>query len=110
MQDSRLKTLMVALSLGAIATAGAQTYAPTTGDVADTAAPASMPQPLLVVPAPTDASADVPAFVPIPDTTAVILLAPAAPPTGIDSRADSKCRSTAVNDYWDCVNSSNGGQ
>ena len=108
MQDSSLKTLLLALSLGAVATAGAQTYVPATGDTADTVggAPASMTLP----PAPVDTSADVPAIVPIPDTSTVIFLAPGVPPTGIDSRADSKCRSVAVNEYWDCVNSSNAGQ
>ena len=111
MQNPKLRSLLLALSLGAVTAAGAQTYGPATGDAmppGDT-----MSQPLnapLVAPAPVDTSADVPAIVPIPDTSTVIFLAPAVPPTGIDSRADSKCRSVAVNDYWDCVNSSNAGQ
>ncbi len=106
MQNPKLKSLLLALSLGVAAAAGAQTYGPATGD--------TMPQPLLTAPpaAPAPAtSADVPAIVvPIPDTTTVILTVPEVPPTGIDSRADSKCRSVAVNNYWDCVNSSNAGQ
>ena len=115
MQAPTLKTLLLALSLGAVAAAGAQTYGPATGDTSgnDSAAPASMPQPLLnsppVAPAPAD-SADVPAIVPIPAETILILRVPDVPPTGIDSRADLKCRSVAVNTYWDCVNSSNAGQ
>ena len=37
MQGSKLKVLLVALSLGAVTAAGAQTHVPATGDVADTA-------------------------------------------------------------------------
>jgi hypothetical protein len=73
------------------------------------APPASISQPLLnspsVAPAPVDTSADVPRFVPIQDETTVILLLPVVPSCSSDSRAESKCRSVAVNDYWDCVNS-----
>jgi hypothetical protein len=121
MQGLELKILLTALSLGAVATAGAQTYVPASPDSAN-----SPSQPLLlvvpadaVVPAdnalPPDTSTRAPVIVPsATEESTVILLVPAAPttedgrPSGIDPRADAKCRNAAVGSYWDCVNSYNG--
>jgi len=39
-----------------------------------------------------------------------VIIAPSVPPTGIDAKADAKCRGAGVNSYWECVNSYNAGQ
>ena len=108
MQAPNLKILLLAISLGAVASAGAQTYTP---------APDSSAQPVLNPPSPAPAApvTDIAPAAPGADTT-VIMLAPTAPanpdgtPSGLDSRADSKCRNIGVNEYWNCVNSYNGQQ
>jgi len=109
MQRSKLKTLFMALSLGAVATAGAQTYGPATGDTSGTAPvpPAAMPS---NSPAIAPSTTDNAVVAPSTNETTVIIRAPAVPPTGIDARADAKCRSAGVNSYWECVNSYNGSQ
>ena len=106
MQGHKLKTLFLALSLGAVASAGAQTYGPATG-AADNNGSVTQP---MYVPAPSDSVTDAPAIPSRTDQTGVIVVVPVVPPSGVDSRADSKCRNVAPNAYWDCVNSYNGGQ
>jgi hypothetical protein len=109
MQRSKLRTFLLALSLGAVATAGAQTYGSATGDASDkaTVPPATMPSNSpAIAPSTTDNTVAVPST----NETTVIIRAPAVPPTGIDARADAKCRSAGVNSYWECVNSYNGSQ
>jgi len=116
MRCPKLKTLLLALSLGAVAGAGAQTYGPATGDTSgnSTDTPAAMPlNSPSIAPAPTDTTVVVPStdtvIVPSTDETTVII-APSVPPTGIDAKADAKCRGAGVNSYWECINSYNAGQ
>ncbi len=119
MQAPKLKVLLMALSLGAVASAGAQTYVPAsppdTGNATSQPSPTAVPDAAMPADsAAPNASANRPATVPsATEESTVILLVPAAPttedgrPSGIDSRADSKCRNAPVNAYWDCVNSYN---
>ena len=116
MQRLKLKTLLVALALGAVAGAGAQTYGPATGDTSGNSpgAPAAMP---LNSPSSAPAPADTTVVAPSADTVVVpstnettVIVAPSVPPTGIDAKADTKCRGAGVNSYWECVNSYNAGQ
>jgi hypothetical protein len=77
----RLTAFLAALALGAAASAGAQTVIQATPDPPP---PPSGGDTLLVVP---------PTATPVPDPA-----------------ADAKCRAVIPADYWDCVNSHNGGQ
>jgi hypothetical protein len=82
MQRTKLTAFLAALALGAAVSAGAQT-------VVIQAAPSDTPLPaggdtLLVIP---------PTATPVPDPA-----------------ADAKCRAVVPGDYWDCMNSHNGGQ
>ena len=76
----RLTVFLAALALGAAASAGAQTVIQATPDLP----PPSGGDRVLVVP---------PIATPVPDPA-----------------ADAKCRAVIPADYWDCVNSHNGGQ
>jgi hypothetical protein len=116
MQRLKLKTLLVALSLGAVAGAGAQTYGPATGDTSGNSpgTPATMPlNSPSMAPPPADTTVVAPStdtvIVPSTEETTVIV-APSVPPTGLDAKADAKCRGAGVNSYWECVNSYNAGQ
>ena len=80
MQRTKLTVFLAALALGAAASAGAQTVIQATPDVP----PPSGGDTLLVVP---------PTATPVPDPA-----------------ADAKCRAVMPADYWDCINSHNGGQ
>ncbi|HSS71110.1 MAG TPA: hypothetical protein VLQ46_10735 [Casimicrobiaceae bacterium] len=81
MQRTKLTAFLAVLALGAAASAGAQTVV-------------------------IEATPDTP-----PPTSGDVLVV--VPPTATpvpDPAADAKCRAVAPIDYWDCVNSHNGGQ
>ena len=81
MQRTKLTAFLAALALGAAASAGAQSVIQATPD---TPPPPSGGDTLLVIP---------PTATPVPDPA-----------------ADAKCRPVLSADYWDCMNSHNGGQ
>ena len=91
MQRTKLTVFLAALALGAAASAGAQTVIVATPDT---------PQPTsgntVVVAPPTSG-----------DT--LLVVPPTATPAP-DPAADAKCRGLIAAEYWDCVNSHNGGQ
>ena len=81
-QSTTLSMLLSALAFGVAASAGAQTVV--AQPAPDTLPPPSNSQTQIVVP---------PTPTPVPDPA-----------------ADAKCRDVRPADYWDCVNSHNGGQ
>lgn len=81
-QATKLSMLLSAVAFGIAASAGAQTVV--VQPTPDTLPPPSGSQTLIVVP---------PTPTPVPDPS-----------------ADTKCRNVLPADYWDCVNSHNGGQ
>ena len=89
----RLTVFLAALALGAAASAGAQTVIQATPDLP----PPSGGDTVVVVPAPPSGG----------DT--LLVVPPTATPVP-DPAADAKCRAVIPADYWDCMNSHNGGQ
>ena len=80
MQRTKLTVFLAALALGAAASAGAQTVIQAAPDT------------------PPSTSGDT-----------LVVIPPTATPTP-DPAADAKCRQVAPAEYWDCMNSHNGGQ
>ena len=81
-QATKLSMLLSAVAFGIAASAVAQTVV--VQPAPDTLPPSSDSQTLIVVP---------PTATPVPDPA-----------------ADAKCRNVVPAEYWDCVNSHNGGQ
>jgi len=88
----RLTAFLAALALGAAASAGAQTVVQATPDTP----PPSGGDTVVVVPPPSGG-----------DT--LLVVPPTATPVP-DPAADAKCRAAMPSNYWDCMNSHNGGQ
>ena len=93
-QVTRLSTLMAALAFGIAGSASAQTVV--VQPAPDTVVVQPPPDAVVVRPAPSS------------DQT-MIVVPPTATPVP-DPAADAKCRNVVPADYWDCVNSHNGGQ
>ena len=91
MQHSKLNAMLLALSLGAALTAGAQTVIQTLPSDDSQTIVVSPPSAVVVEPGAPAAIVRV-APVPVPDPT-----------------ADTQCRMLPATDYWDCVNSHRGG-
>ena len=82
MQRTKLTAFLAALALGAAASAGAQT--------------------VVVIEATPDT--------PLPSAADTLLVIPPTATPVPDPAADAKCRAVVPGDYWDCMNSHNGGQ
>jgi hypothetical protein len=97
-----LSALLSALALGAAASAGAQTV------VVQQATPDAIqatPDTIQTAPYTTQAAPDT---LPPSDSQTLVVVPPTPTPVP-DSNADAKCRMVLPQDYWDCVNSHNGG-
>lgn len=90
-QSTTVSMLLSALAFGVAASVGAQTVV---------VQPA--PQTVVVQPAPDT-------LPPPSDSQTLIVVPPTATPVP-DPAADTKCRNVIPAEYWDCVNSHNGGQ
>ena len=90
MQRKKLTVLLGAIAFGAAATAGAQTVVQVAPD--------------------TTVVQATPGTAPPPTSSDTLVVVPQTATPHPDPAADAKCRQVIPAEYWDCVNSHNGGQ
>jgi len=94
-QATILSMLLSAVAFGIAASANAQT-------VVVQPAPDTSAQTVVVQPAPN--------ALPPPSDSQTLIVVPPTPTPVPDPAAGAKCRNVVPAEYWDCVNSHNGGQ